>query len=75
MTTTNTTKSGIRESADKEGPSKNSIKTVHFAPTVSTSMVKTMSVAPFVSVHGDEPHNAQPTSTEAAVFGCCGNAE
>ena len=52
-----------------------SSKTVHFAPTVVTSMVETMSFASFVSVHGDDPHDTPPTSTEAAVSGSCGNAE
>ena len=46
-------KSGTHESADEGGPVTVPTKTVHFAPTVSTSMVETMSVASFVSVHGD----------------------
>ena len=50
-------------------------KTVHFAPTVSTSMVEAMSVASFVSVHGDESRDTPKTSTEAAVSGSCGNEE
>ena len=32
-------------------------KTVTFTPTVSTSKVETMSVASFVSFHGDDCHN------------------
>ena len=50
-------------------------KAVHFVPTVSTSMVQTMSVASFVSVHGDESHDTPKTSTEAAVSASAGNAE
>ena len=44
-------------------------KTVDFASTVGTSMLETM------SVYGDKSHNTPPTSTEAAMFGSCGNAQ
>ena len=47
-------------------------KSIQFAPTVSTSMVDTFSVASFVSVKDDEAHNSPPTKTEAAVFGSYG---
>ena len=50
-------------------------KTVHFLPTVSTSMRETKSVASFVSVHADEPHDTPLTSTKAATPGNCGKAE
>ena len=51
------------------------LKTGHFARTVSTSMVETLSVTSFVSVQSDESHDTPETSTEAAVSGSCGNAE
>ena len=37
-------------------------------------MVETMSVASFVSVHGDKSHNTRPTSFEAVVSESWGNA-
>ena len=50
-------------------------KTVYFGPTVTTSTVVAMSVASFVSVHGDESHDTSKTSTESAVSGSCGDAD
>ena len=49
-------------------------KAAQFAPAVRASIVETMPVMSFVSVHGDESHDTPPPSTEAA-FGSCGNAE
>ena len=49
-------------------------KTIHFARTVSTSMLEMLLVDSLVSVLGDVFHNIPPASTEAAVFGSFGNA-
>ena len=38
-------------------------------------MMKTISVASFVSVDDEESHNTPPTSTESAVFGSYGNTD
>ena len=51
------------------------LRTVFFGPTMNTSMVETMSVATFVSFHGDECHDTPPKSMEATVTGSCGKAE
>ena len=48
-------------------------KAGHLVPTISISMMETMSVASFVSVHGDNSHDTLPTSTEAPVSRHCGN--
>ena len=58
-----------------EVPLASPIKTVLFVPTVSTSMVETISVGSFVSVHGDESHDTPPTSTDPTVSASCGSAK
>ena len=50
-------------------------KTLYSAPAVFTSVVDTMSVSSFVSIHGNDSHSIPTTSTEAAVSAICGNAE
>ena len=68
-------KSRTDESADNEGPSNTSSRNGTIRADSSPSLVKTVSVASFVSVHGDGCYDTPPTSIEAAVSANVGNAK